>query len=99
MNPILFLFDLAPAPGGSGSGGGLIAVAAAIAIFLLLVGLAAVAFFALRKTLKIAFRLAIVAVILFIAFAGSVSLVYFSWAGGNSPPPRNRPQPPVNGRR
>lgn len=95
MNPIAFLFDLAPA---GGSGGTLIAGAAAVATFFLLVGVAAVAFFALRKTLKIAFRLAIVAVILFIALAGSISLLYFS-AGSStgSSPPRNRP--PVNDRR
>jgi membrane protein implicated in regulation of membrane protease activity len=83
-----FLSDIAP------SGGSLIAGAAAAAIFLLLVGIAAVTFFALRKTLKIAFRLAIVAVILVIALAGSISLWYFS-SGSASPKPRT----PANGRR
>jgi len=84
-----FFFDIAP------SGGTLLAGAAAVAIFFLLIGVAAVAFFALRKTLKIAFRLAIVAVILVIALAGSISLWYFS-SGSGSP---QRPRPPANGRR
>jgi len=84
-----FLFDIGP------SGGSLIAGAAAVAIFLLLVGVAAVTFFALRKTLKIAFRLAVVGVILVIALAGSISLWYFS-SGRGSP---ERTKPPVNGRR
>ena len=95
MNGIAFLFDIAPGPGG-GSGGTLIAAAAAVAVFFLLLGVAAVAFFALRKTLKMAFRLAIVGVILMIALLGSVSLLYFTW---DSDSPRQRPRPPVNGRR
>ena len=84
-----FLFDIAP------SGGSLMAGAAAVAIFLVLIGVAAVAFFALRKTLKIAFRLAIVTVILVIALVGSISLLYFSSGSGSS----QRPKPPANARR
>jgi uncharacterized membrane protein YqjE len=90
MNGVAFLFDIAPSGGST-----LIAGAAAVAIFFLLIGVAAVAFFALRKTLKMAFRLAIVAVILVIALAGSVSLLYFS--SGSSSPQRTRP--PGNARR
>lgn len=88
MNAFIMLFDLAP------SGGGLIGGIAAVAFLFLLVGVAAIAFIVLKKTLKMAFRLAIVAAILVIALAGSISLLYFS-SGSSSP--RNRP--PVNGRR
>ena len=92
MNMFALLFDLAPVGGG---GVAIIAGAAAVAVFLLLVGVAAVAFFALRKILKIGFRLAIVAVILVIAFVGSASLLYFGVTSTTDNPSRRR-GPPID---
>ena len=92
MSPILILLDLAPGPEV-----GIISGVMAAGFLLVLLAVALVAFLALRRTLKMAFRLAIVGVILLIAFAGSVSLWFFT--SGSSPKPRPRPTPPVNGRR
>jgi drug/metabolite transporter (DMT)-like permease len=78
------LLDIAPVAGGVG----LLAVGA-----LLLVG-AGVAFAVykmLKRTVKMAIRLAIVGVILLIAIAGSIALWAFS--GGGS----ERPRPPRSG--
>ncbi len=79
----LFLFN----------GGGIAGAIAALVFFLLFLGVAFVAFKALKKTVKMAFRLAVVGVILLIAIAGSFSLWYFS--GGGSP----KLKPPVEKRR
>ena len=71
--------------------GGTIGVVVAAAFFLVFIGVAFVAFKALKKTVKMAFRMAVVSVILVIAIIGSVSLWYFS--GGGSPklkPPATR---------
>ena len=58
--------------------GGIIAAIVAASFFLVLLGAAYIAFKALKKTVKMAVRLAIVGVILLIAIVGSVSLWYFS---------------------
>lgn len=58
-----------------------VGIIAAAAFFLALAAVAYVAFRLLRKTVKLAFRMAIVAVILAIAVAGSVS---FWWLGSSS---------------
>jgi hypothetical protein len=50
----------------------------AAAFFLVLAGAAYIAFKALKKTVKMAFRMTVVAVILLIAVVGSISLWYFS---------------------
>ena len=50
----------------------------AVSFFLVLLGAAWIAFKALKKTAKMAIRMAIVVVILVIAVVGSVSLWYFS---------------------
>jgi len=63
--------DIAPS-------GGLIAVIVSAAFFLMLAGAAYIAFKALKKTAKMAIRMAIVIVILVIAVVGSISLWYFS---------------------
>ncbi len=68
-------------------GGGL-AIFGGIAFFLVLAVVAFVAFLLLRKTLKMAFRIVIVGVILVIAIIGCVS---FWWLGGRRPV---RPEPP-----
>jgi NhaP-type Na+/H+ or K+/H+ antiporter len=51
-----------------------VGIIAAIVFFLIFAGAAYVAFRLLRKTVKMAFRMVIVALILAIAVAGSVSL-------------------------
>lgn len=79
------LLDIAPS-------GGTIGVVIAASFFLVFLGVAFVAFKALKKTVKMAFRMAVVSVILVIAVIGSISLWYFS--GGGSPklkPPVSRP--------
>jgi membrane protein implicated in regulation of membrane protease activity len=73
MSDLVLLFD-APSVGTIG------AIIAA-AFFLLFVGIAFVAYKALKKTAKMAIRMAVVAFILLIAVAGSVSLWYFSYGG------------------
>ncbi len=86
MNYFAFLQDMAPS-------GGMIGAIVAISFFIVFLGIAYVAFKALKKTAKMAFRLTAVGVILLIAVAGSVSLWYFS--GGGSPklkPPVERPK-------
>ena len=75
------LLDLSPFGGGIG-------VFAAVAFFLVFLVVAFIAFKLLKRTVKMAFRLVIVAVILAVAVAGSVAL----WAFGTAKSPR----PPVN---
>ena len=60
---------------------------AATAFFLTFVAIAYIAFRLLKKTVKMAFRMAIVAAILLIAIAGSLS---FWWLGSSRPAPRSR---------
>jgi hypothetical protein len=71
MSSLAFFFDVAPS-------GGTIGAIVAVAFLLVLLGAAFIAFKALKKTVKMAFRMAIVGVILLIAVVGSVSLWYFS---------------------
>jgi 4-amino-4-deoxy-L-arabinose transferase-like glycosyltransferase len=87
----MFLFDVAPIPGSSAVG-----IFLAVAFFLVFVGLAVFAFFMIRKTVKMAIRIAIVGLILLIAMVGSLAL----WFGiGSSPSRPNRPnRPPANAR-
>lgn len=88
----MFLFDVAPIPGGSAVG-----IILAVVFFLVFAGIAAFAFFMVRKTMKMAIRMMIVAAILLIAMVGSLAL----WFGiGSSPAKPNRPnRPPVNSTR
>lgn len=81
MNNAYLMLNLAPVGGG-------IAIVGGIVFFLVLAAVAFIAFRVLRKTLKMAFRLAIVAVILAIAIVGCVS---FWWLGSGRP---TRPEPP-----
>lgn len=82
---ILFL-EIAPS-------GGMIGAIVAVSFFLVFLGVAYVAFKALKKTAKMAFRVIVVGVILLIAVAGSTTLWYFS--SGGSP----KLKPPVDKRR
>lgn len=80
---MMFLFDAAPVPGGVG----LLAIGA----FLLVgAGIAFAVFKMLKRTVKMAFRMAIVGVILLIAIAGSIALWAFS-SGIFTERPRPRP--------
>jgi len=80
---MIFLFDIAaPASGAVAAGLGVV-------IFLVLAVVAFIAFRIFRKSLKLAFRLAILAAILFLAFAGSLG--YWLFAPGK-PGPRPGPQ-------
>ena len=72
--------DMAPLGGGIG-------IFAAVAFFLIFLVVAFIAFKLLKKTVKMAFRMVIVAVILAIAVAGGVALV----ALGTGSPEKPRP--------
>lgn len=74
MSFATFLFEIAPSTGTIG-------VIVGVSFLLVFLGVAFVAYKALKKTVKMAFRLAVVGVILAIAVAGSVTLWYFSSGG------------------
>lgn len=74
MNSLPLLFDVAPS-------GGTIGAIVAATFLLLFLGVAFIAYKALKRTVKMAFRVAIVGVILLIAVVGSVTLWYFSSGG------------------
>ena len=62
-----------------------IGIVAAVAFFLVFAAAAYIAFRLLRKTVKMAFRMAVVAVILLIAVAGSVSFWWLGSSGKSAP--------------
>ena len=75
------IFLIAEMVGGTG-------MIAAAAFFLIFVAVAYIVFRLLKKTVKMAFRMAIVATILLIAIAGSLS---FWWLGSSKSATRPRP--------
>jgi len=80
----MIMLEIAPS-------GGMIGAIFAVGFFILLAAAAYIAFKALKKTVKMAVRMAIVGVILVIAIVGSISLWYFS--SDTTPqlkPPANR---------
>ena len=79
----MILLDAAPIGAGIG-------IAAAGLFFAVFAAVAYVVFRLLKKSVKMAFRLAIVAVILVIAIAGSVS---FWWLGSSKPARPEKPRP------
>ncbi len=84
MRLLTLLLDPAPSVGTMG-------IIVAAAFFLVFAGVAFVAYKALKKTVKMAFRMAIVAVILVLAVIGSLTLWYFSGSGTPKlKPPANR---------
>ena len=85
VNVPAFLFDVRLE---SASTGNAIAVVAGIAFFLVCAALAAVAFFFIKRTVKMAIRMAIVGIILLIAIVGGVSFWMFS---SDSTTPAKRP--------
>jgi len=80
MTSLLFM-DVGPV-------GGTVGIFAAVALFFALLAVAFIAFKLLKRTVGIAVRLLIVAVIIAIAFFGSISFLYF---GGSHPPRRPSP--------
>lgn len=65
-----------------------IGIIAAVIFFIIFIGVAMVVFSMVRRTMKLAFRLLIVGVLLLIAIAGAFSLWWFS---GSPKPNTNRP--------
>jgi hypothetical protein len=61
-----------------------------VVFFLIFAGVAYVAFRMLRKTVGMAFRMALVAAILLIALIGSIAIY---WSTTSNAPARPRPQP------
>lgn len=80
---MIFLLDIPPAP----TPGGTLGLVGAAAFLLIFLAAAFIAFKMLKRSVKMAFRLAIVAVILVIAVSGSIAL----WALGTSKTQPSRP--------
>lgn len=59
---------------------GSIGIVAAVIFFVVFIALASIVFSMIRRTVKLAFRLAIVSVLLLIAVTGAVSLWWFTGA-------------------
>ncbi len=71
------MFDVAPVGG--------IGVFLGIAFFFIFAAIAFVAYKLLRKTVKMAVRMAVVIAILAIAFVGSIAFLWFGSGGGTRP--------------
>ena len=76
----MILFDVAPLGGGIGIG-------IAVVFFLICLAAAFITFKMLKRTFKMAIRMVIVAVILFVAVIGGVALMWFGSSGGGAKPP------------
>jgi hypothetical protein len=83
---MIFLFDIAPDPI---SPAGLVGLGTAGFFFLVVAAAAFIAFKMLKKSVKMAFRVAIVTIILVIAVAGSVALWAIESRPSGRPVPRN----------
>ena len=84
ISKIFLLLDVGPV----GTGIGLFA---AVAFFLVCAVVAFAAFLLLKKTLKMAFRVGIVIVLLVIAVVGGIAFVWFGYKADTG----RRPRPPV----
>ena len=80
---MIFQFD-----GGAPSSGAILA-GAGIVFFVALAAVAYIAFRIFRKTMKMAFRMAMLAAVLIFLLGGSIGLL---WFGSLSPAPRATPQ-------
>ena len=80
------LFDI-------GLPGGAIGMAAAAGFLLIAIAVAYVVFRMLRKSVKMALRLAIVMVILAVGFVGTIAFIYMG-SGGSGPKGRPTPSRP-----
>lgn len=87
MNNSLLFLDAAPV-------GGAIGAVFAVVFFLVLAGAAFIAYKSLRKTVKWAVRIAIVAAILIVALVGSITLWWYGTSKPTRPerPPRTQPK-------
>jgi multisubunit Na+/H+ antiporter MnhB subunit len=86
---IIWLFDLAP---DIDSTGGIVGGVVAIVFFLIFAAAAFITYKMIRRTVKMAFRLAIVGILLLIAVVGSISVYWFGFSNSNSPKPiKTRP--------
>jgi apolipoprotein N-acyltransferase len=84
----MFLFDVASS--------GMIGIIIAVAFFFVALASGFFAFIMLRKTIKMAFRMMIVAAILLIAVFGSLALWLFLQPSSPSRPASPTPRPAVN---
>ncbi len=87
MTTNFLFFDAAPS-------GPVLGAFAAVVFVLICIAVAITAFLLLRKTLKMAFRMAIVGVILLIAIVGGVAALYLGLSS-DSPRPGPRPSSPT----
>jgi hypothetical protein len=79
----MILFDISPI-----SASNPIGIAVAVGFFLVLATIAFIVFKMVKRTVKMAVRMTIVAIILLVAIIGGVSLLYFgSSSGDGSKPP------------
>jgi apolipoprotein N-acyltransferase len=83
----MFLFDVAPV--------GAIGALVAVAFFFIALASGVFAFIMLRKTIKMAFRMVIVAAVLLIAVFGSIALWWFLQPSRPANRP-TRPTPSIN---
>lgn len=84
MNNLSMFLDVSPVGGGVG-------IFAVVALIFIGIAAAFLAFVMLRKTVKMAIRMIVVAAILLIAIVGSVSFLWFnSGSSTNSRPAANR---------
>lgn len=81
----MILLDANPLAGGIG-------IFAGVAFFLIFVAIAFIAFKLLRRTLKMAFRLVIVAIIVAVAIAGSAFFLMLGTAKPVRPPVHSQPK-------
>ena len=90
----MFLFDVALSETVSSP----IGISIAVVFFLLFAAVAAIAFFMIRKTVKMAIRMVIVALIFLIAVVGSFAL-YFGIGSTTTTRPSRPNRPPTNSSR
>ena len=79
----MILFDVAPGPVEIGIG-----LAFFVGILFIFAAIALIAFKMLKRTLKMSFRIAIVALILFIGVIGAISFLTFGFKRERQLPPR-----------
>ena len=82
---MMFLQNWGPLSGTTG-------IIAAVAFFIFFVIMAVIVYKVLRRTVKMAFRLVMVAVILTVAVAGSIALWALGSGGDPARPAANRPR-------
>lgn len=78
MNNLAFLFDVRVEPSIFDGGSSTIGIVAGVVFFLIFAAIAVVAFFIIKRTVKMAVRMAVVAAILLIAVVGGISFWMFT---------------------